>query len=198
MILDGILILILLISVIMGKKTGLFRAVTRLLSTVLAIILTILLQEKVLLFLEGTPLYASALEKLAGNVEKMTANGQIGLLKPFMALGDVTAADIAARMAESIVPVLIFILLYIGIKLLISVLDKTIFHLPLVKPINKILGSLWNGIFTLFIVYLVIGVAGGLSLFSTNAFLAAQMEESFLVHGMYTNNIVLNFLFKKG
>ncbi len=198
MILDGILILILLISVIMGKKTGLFRAVTRMLSTVLAIILTILLQEKVLLFLEGTPLYASILEKLAGNVEKMTTNGQIDLLKPFMALGNVGAADIAGEMAESIVPVLIFILLYIGIKLLISVLDKTIFHLPLVKPINKILGSLWNGIFTLFIVYLVIGVAGGLSLFSTNAFLAAQMEESFLVHGMYTNNIVLNFLFKKG
>ncbi len=198
MILDGIAILILVISVVLGKRTGLFRAITRLISSVLSIGLTMFLDDKVLALLKDTPLYTGLLDALTKKVEQTVQSGKLGLIQPFMTAGGIEVSKIAERMASSIFSVLIVIVLYIAIKLVISVLDKTVFHLPLIKPINGILGCVWNLIFTLVIVYLAVGICGGLSLFSTNAFLAGQMESSVLVRGMFTNNIVLNFFMKKG
>ncbi|MDD6309187.1 MAG: CvpA family protein [Clostridia bacterium] len=198
MILDGALIIILIIAMANGKKYGLFRMITKLIAGLAALLATVALRGQVVAFVQGTALYPWLVTQITPGIEKALAQGNTLFLQPFIRAGGAVPQILAESAIGTILSVLTYVILYALIKLVIYVLDKSVFHLPLLKPINKLLGMAWNLVCALFVCYLVIGICGGLSLFSTVDFLASQMQSSFLVKYMYTHNILLDILFLKG
>ncbi len=200
MLLDILVIVILLIAVITGRKSGLFRTVARFLSLITAGIFTSLWGEKLCSFIASSKLYEEMLLKLTESVEKAVTNGKTEILSPFLReAGVLSATETAAQsMLDTFLSVCIFVLFVLLVRILIEVLDKVIFHLPLLRPLNRFLGMLFSFVFTLTILYLILGVVGGLAVFSDAGFWAEQMQSSVLVRAMYDNNIVLKLISGKG
>ncbi len=200
MLLDIFAIIILIIAVISGRRSGLFRTVARLLSFVLAALCTSLWGDKLKTWMSETKLYERAFEKLSRAVGEALNKGETKLLEPFLKETEAMhAADTVAQgVADSFLLILCFVLFSFGIRLLIEVLDKLVFHLPLIRPLNRVLGMIFSFVFTLLTLYLVIGALGGVAMYVAADFMEAQMQSSILVRAMYENNIVLNLLIGKG
>ncbi len=200
MILDIAVIVILGIAAFGGRRSGLFRTVARLASLVLAAVGVFLWGDALKEWTLGTPWAKSMLASLTDAVESALESGQTVLIEPFLPESTVShAAEVAALgIADMILSVLCFVVISAAVRILVEVLDKLVFHLPLVRPVNRILGMAFSFGFTAIILYLVVGALGGLSMYTDNAFFSEQMQSSVLVRGMYENNIVLNFLNEKG
>jgi len=100
--------------------------------------------------------------------------------------------------ADSILSVLIFGLFFLVVRLCIGILDKTVFHLPLVRPANRLTGMLASLAITVIVLYLVVGILGGMAAYAENTFFAQQMQSSKIVRFMYENNFVLDTIIGKG
>lgn len=199
MILDGILILILVLSMLGGRKTGVFRMAARLVSFALSWFLTAMWGRMVKEYLKSTPLYLSALEKLSERITEAVAEGNPGIFSSFLNPAGQNAAFVAAQgMLDMLLSGVIFFLFLCLIRLAIFVIDKTVLHLPIVKPVNKFLGMAVSGLLALAILYIVAGAVGGAMLCAESEFWRSQMESSYLFSGMYENNIVLNWIIRKG
>lgn len=200
MLLDIFVIVILVIAVLGGRRSGLFRTVARLVSLFLAGAGNFLWGETLKAWIYETDWFKSAFSALTDSVSETLESGGNVLLSPFLPEGTMaSAAETAAwGIADMVLSVLCFVVMLVAVRLLIEILDKLVFHLPLVRPVNRILGMTFSFCFTAIVLYLIVGALGGLSMFSGNGFLAEQMQNSILVRFMYENNIVLQFLSGKG
>ncbi len=200
MILDAVAIIILLFSAWRGRKIGLFRTVARFLSFALATLATIVWGDAVRLWVSETPLYAVTLEKVTAYVEGTLGKGETAILSPFLfgEAGATFAKSAAGNIVDTLVSVLCFVAFLLFVRLAITVIDKAIFRLPLLQPLNKGLGMVLSFAFTLAVFYLLVGGLGSLSAFEESGFLAGQMESSLLVRHMYENNWMLNLITRKG
>ncbi len=198
MVLDVCLIVIFIIAVLSGRKSGLFRTVARFLSLGLAAVCTSLFGETLRTWLSGFSIYNTAIEKLTAFVENAVAAGKTSLVEPFLQEADM-AIDLAAQgILDTLLTGITFAVFSVLLRILIELLDKFLFHLPLVRPVNRILGMVLSFLFTAVVSYLVIGVLGGFAMCSESAFISDQMQNSVLVRGMYENNIVLQLFLRKG
>lgn len=198
MILDFIAVLILIAAALAGRRSGLFRVVAGLLTFVLAGVCTAVFGGSIRAWVMGTAVYSDATAKLSETVQKMLESGETALIEPFLSpevTGNVAEAA-AAGIADSLLSVLIFIVLLTVIRLVITVLDKTVFHLPLLKPVNRFLGMAVSLAFALAVLYLAAGALGGMAMYTESVFLAEQMQTSVLVRFMYENNFVLDIVYK--
>ncbi len=198
MILDGLVILILLFAVLRGRKAGLFRILARFLSLAVALAGITLFGEHIRLWISRTSVYKDSFARLVEAVENGIAKGEYGLLTPFMGRMDagLAAETVAGRIGDSAISVLIFLLLFFAVRLLILVLDKTIFHLPLVRPVNKFLGMALSFVFTACVLYFVLAGLGSLGAYQNTEFLAKQMESSLIARYMYEHNFVLQWTWR--
>jgi len=163
-------------------------------------VFTSLWGEKLQAFVSSSNVYEEVVLKLTKSVEKAVTSGKTEVLAPFLHdTGVLSTAETAAHsMMGTLVSVCIFVLFVLLVRILIEVLDKGIFHLPLLRPLNRFLGMLLSFIFTLTILYLIIGTIGGLAVFTDSQFWAEQMKNSVIVRIMYENNIVLKLISGKG
>ncbi len=200
MILDGILILIIVLSVLRGRKTGMFRMAARLVSFALSWLLTAIWGENVKAFLAETALYATAKETLTARILEATEEGKPGIFTVFtdMSQGGAAAEAAASGMLDMLLSAICFFLFLCLVRILIEVLDKTVLHLPLVRPVNALLGMTVSLLLTLCILYILAGALGGTMLCAESEFWRQQMETSYLFRGMYENNIVLDWILRKG
>lgn len=200
MILDIIVIVLLVVAVMLGKKTGLFKIVARLLSFILAWVFMVLFGEGIRTWLIGTPFYAGLYGRLTKTVEEAVLQKKTALIAPFM--GEGTTRQMAEMttqsIANSILTVLIFVFFLLAIRFAIIILDKTVFHLPLVRPVNQLTGILASLAVTLLFIYLAVGIVGGMAMCAENGLLTEQMEASKIVRFIYENNFVLEILKGKG
>lgn len=199
MILDGILLLILILAVFRGRKTGMFRMITKLLSFLLAWVCTSLWGNHLKTFLESTSLYQSIADALSLRIAEALLTEKQSIFKTIMESSAQNATQGAAHtILDMLLSGLVFFLFLCLVRLLVEVLDRTVLHLPLVKPVNSLLGMAVSLALTLCILYILAGALGGAMLCSETAFWREQMESSYLFRGMYENNIVLNLIFRKG
>ncbi len=200
MILDALVIIILVVSAWRGKKIGLFRTVARLLSFILAMLGTTLWGDAVLLWFQKTSLYDMALKKVIAFVESTLEKGETAILKPFL-IGEAGAAfteSAAENILHTFLSVLCFLAFLLLVRLLIVVIDKLIFRLPLVRPLNSGLGMVSSFVFAAAILYLLVGALGSITAIWESGFLSQEMQSSVLVRHMYENNFVVNLILRKG
>ncbi len=200
MILDIILIVILVGAALLGRRNGLFKTVALLLSFVLAAVCTALLGGSIRAWATGTALYTDMHGNLTEAVTGILESGKTELIEPFLQEGaSAQAAALAADgIANAVLSLLIFVAFFVLIRICITLLDKTVFHLPLIRPVNKLLGMLVSFCFALIVLYLAVGAIGGIALHAENSFFAVQLQDSILVRSMYENNFVLDILKGKG
>lgn len=200
MILDALVIILLVFSAWKGKKIGLFRTVARFLSFVLAMLGTTLWGDAVLSWFQKTPLYAETLTRVIAFVDSTLEKGETAILKPFL-FGEAGAAfsrSAAENILHTFLSVLCFLAFLLLVRILIVVIDKLVFHLPLVRPLNRGLGMVLSFVFTAVMLYLVVGALGSMTAIWESGFLSEQMKASILVRHMYENNFVLNLILRKG
>lgn len=192
MILDALLVVVFIISILSGRKTGLFLTVARVLSLLAASLLTALFGKNILAFLESSSLYDTLMQKLVSVVEKAVKSGETVLLSPFLEKANMVSELAAKGIADMIFSAIIFVAFSLLVRILIRLINKFICHLPLVGSANRFLGMAVSFLFTLVISYLVIGLVGGAAMCSEVEFIKEQMTSSVLIRYMYENNIVLN------
>ncbi len=191
MILDVALIIIFVISVISGRKAGLFLTVARLGSLLLASICTALFGKQILSFFQSCSLYDFLAEKVEGVIENTVKAGETALFAPFLEEADMVTGVAAGGITDMFFTALIFVLFSVLVRILIRVINKFVCRLPLVGQVNRFLGMAVSFVFTGIVAYLVIGIFGGIIMCSDAMFLQEQMASSFLVRAMYENNIIL-------
>ncbi len=194
MLLDGILVVIVAVAMFTGRKTGLFHTVFRFLSLAIAGICTAVFGESLRNWMLKLPICKEGVLKLTETVEKCIQNGKTELLGPFASFVTTgkTAAIVSGKIAETVLSAILFVLFILAVRLGIALLDKTVFNLPVVRPINRLLGMLLSGVFALFLLFLAIGILGSFGVFTGGEFMEAQLESSALVKYIYENNPVLS------
>ncbi|MBQ7033929.1 MAG: CvpA family protein [Clostridia bacterium] len=198
MFLDCIAVVILIAAALAGRRRGLFRVVAGLLAFVLAGVCTALFGGGIRTWAMGTEVYSDAVERFTETVQKLLESGETTLIEPFLSSGVThnAAEAAAAGIAASLLSVLVFMGMMIVIRVGITVLDKTVFHLPLLRPVNRLFGMVISVLFTLILLYLAAGALGGLTMYTENEFLAGQMQSSVLVRYMYENNYILDIVYR--
>ncbi len=189
MVLDIAFIIVLVLSVLHGRKKGLFGALRPLVSLIMSAIGTSIFAEGLMEWFSGTSFYHSQFDKLVlGIIEKAEIKGV-----PLEAVAE-EAEKIAQSTAQNILGTLVtclcFIALYIVFNIILRFLDKILLHVPIARPLNRILGMFFSFVFTFVILYVAIGALGGFATYASSDFIRTQMESSYVVRLIYENNVI--------
>ena len=140
-ILAGAFILFLMIS---GWRNGFFRSVFGLVGVLVSVFLTKILYLPFTRVLVKTPVYQTVSDAITNQVNLTLPE----VIPPeFMATLGIEdgLSTLSVSLMSILTYVLLFILIYIGLSLLIRLLDG-IFKLPVLKFFNRFCGLLFNGI----------------------------------------------------
>lgn len=217
---DALVVLVLLVFAILGIKKGFIRSVSKVVSGLLALIVTLLFGTQLEQWFQGTPVYTWLCERIAkwiaiepaiGNAASQNQSaaevaGSGGMPK---IIGNLVSKQTAAveagvnavlgevyhQIAMVLFHILFFVVLWIVIKFLLkfatAILDK-IAKLPILSSLNRLLGAL-TGILKGWL--LVSTVCLLLMLFSGNATVAGWIEsipDTYVMSVCYDQNVLIS------
>src|SRR6056297_189225 len=220
---DGIIILLILISIFTGLKKGFIMSLFNFIGIILAFFISKEYYYLVMNFLvKNTKLESTINDFVSGKISKLISEIGDGvsitdLLKGFdklpfdmkMIFKDVinnpenslsvnnygNIADQLTNLIMVFISFTIAILFTFLVIFIVANILNTIVKLPVLNLANKLLGGVLGGLKTVLILYLVFAVATPLSMFSDqdNA-ITSMVLESESSSVYYENNIVLNYL----
>jgi len=107
--------------------------------------------------------------------------------------------EIAKRVSELIMKLLSLILLYVIVKITLSIAMFVlggVMKLPVLKQLNEILGMGLGAIIGFLNMYLVFGILTFISSITNIDFVVDAIKSSMIASVMYDNNIIINILFQ--
>lgn len=218
---DLIVVTVFVICVAGGMRKGLVKSVYRICSFALAIILSIVLIQPFSKLLSSTPIAESVRSGITNSIENAGEGVTAGiddtlsnLHLPRFLQDDISTdylinsaenADqgfsvsewVADALTNKIIGALAAIILFIGIKLLLSLIFHmldALFNLPVLHGVNKMLGAVLGLVNGAIIIY---GLCAVLTLISANEAMTPIMtsiEKSLITRCFYEYNILLNLL----
>lgn len=218
---DLIVVAVFVICVAGGMRKGLVKSVYRICSFALAIILSIVLIQPFSKLLSSTPIAESVRSGITNSIENAGEEVTAGiddtlsnLHLPSFLQDDISTdylinsaenADqgfsvsewVADALTNKIIGALAAIILFIGIKLLLSLIFHmldALFNLPVLHGVNKMLGAVLGLVNGAIIIY---GLCAVLTLISANEAMTPIMtsiEKSLITRCFYEYNILLNLL----
>lgn len=218
---DLIVVAVFVICVAGGMRKGLVKSVYRICSFALAIILSIVLIQPFSKLLSSTPIAESVRSGITNSIENAGEGVTAGiddtlsnLHLPSFLQDDISTdylinsaenADqgfsvsewVADALTNKIIGALAAIILFIGIKLLLSLIFymlDALFNLPVLHGVNKMLGAVLGLVNGAIIIY---GLCAVLTLISANEAMTPIMtsiEKSLITRCFYEYNILLNLL----
>lgn len=190
MILDLLCIILFVVALFIGWKSGLLYTVLSIGIFTLAILLTILFAEPVSAFIIEQPFTQNLIQNLA---ESLKLNPESVLLPPSLISSiSETLVETAEIIITKAVTALISILLFFVIKFVlkfIKPLFKKITKLPIIRQVDGLLGLLMGGLLSLLMIMLAFTFLG---IFSGSAFalwMHEQLQASRVAIYFYNNNI---------
>ncbi|MDR1135384.1 MAG: CvpA family protein [Clostridiales Family XIII bacterium] len=206
MIFDILIAAIVIISMVMGCRTGFFLTVFHSIGWLVSIIAAILLYPAALGFIDarsGFPgdLYDSMTSRLRSNMS-VRADDLLGdIPDSIIAPIEKTMRDMAVSLADGAASVcfsvIIFLCILLGIKLIVYILTKLVAKAPkkgLLSNMNALLGLLLGGIQGMIIVYVLLGAILPASLIigkTANNLVEDTLFSSMFAREMYNNNPLL-------
>lgn len=218
---DLIVVAVFVVCVIGGMRKGLVKSVYRIFSFALAIILSIALLQPFSKLLDSTPIaetvrsgITNSIENTGGEMAASIDDTLSNLHLPSFLQDDIStdylinspeddAAEfsvsewVADALTGKIIGVLAAVILFIGIKLLLSLIFHmldALFNLPVLHGVNKMLGAVLGLINGAIIIY---GLCAVLTLVSANEAMTPIMtaiEKSLVTRCFYEYNVLLNLL----
>jgi uncharacterized membrane protein required for colicin V production len=187
-----------------GYRSGLMRALIKVVSYVLSIIISVLLYPVVSDYLTKTVLYEKIVDFISakyiqGSVAGVDGNAFGGLGK-YLGEGLAAATNgISEGIATLFVNVLAFFIILFLSKILIRIIGNALgifTKLPVIKQFNRLGGGVLGGIIGIFAVYVLAAVLVAFTPIDLQKKVEAEVENSVFASEIYENNIVLNFIGK--
>lgn len=196
--LDLIVFILIVLITFMGYKKGLIKVAFKLISFVLAIIISIILYKPISTFIiNNTPLY----EKIENTVEERLSSSETtqkeadNLLSNYYYAGrQLAVAKISENVAITIVNISVIFIVFISSRLVLGLFKFSgdlIAKLPLIKQINHLGGFIYGVIKSFIIVYAFFAIISLLApLIDLNNFI--ELINSSIISNIIFNN---NFIF---
>ncbi len=206
MILDLIFVVIIILSVIYGKKKGIIKTALGLSSTLVSIVASLLLYNPFMKFVEAN-------EKVSGwivEIKSKIANAVLPSISiapgeetpeflKYILTGELLEKGnnaIARAVADAVVYIFIILTFIVIIKLLVSILFKLLnatAKLPVIKQANGLVGALLGlaiGVIGCFVVAALLTVFMG-----NGSWIATSLKSSYFAKYFFETNFLLNKLF---
>lgn len=207
-VLDIIVIAILALCIFLGYRAGLINVGVKLVSSILAIILTIILYQPITnLIINNTQLDEKIEEIILEHTTQEQIENEDGSIGTYIKnyaeniaieaqnnVAELAARSIAVNVIGIIVMILLFIVIRIGL-FFISALANLVANLPILKQFNKAGGILYGILKGLVIVYALLAIIFFASSLNGVDSIVAAIDSSFITKLFYNYNIILNILF---
>lgn len=217
-IIDVIVIAILALSIFLGYKKGLIGVAFKILSFLIAIVITLILYRPVSSFIINNTDFAKNIENII--IQKLSSaeieNGEIkeentnlpNIVVDYINTGISNAVDntkekivetIAKELSQTVINFIVIVSIFIITRLLLlfaKVLLEAVSELPIVKQFNEAGGIIYGilrGIILIYVILTIISLI--LPMIDKNTVLGI-INDTILTKVLYNNNIILMFFFK--
>lgn len=218
MILDLIIVAIIILCIIMGYKKGLIEVAFRLISFILAIIISLMLYIPLSNYIiDNTEIDDKIKETIIANINpedikkdndtKESSDNMPDIIADYI---NKTVQDMAETSKDNIVEILatnisvtavkiisllgIFIVTRIVLTVL-KIVTNAIANLPIINSANKIGGIIYGVLEGLVIIYILLAIAMAISTITANTEILTIINQSNLGKMMFNNNILLKIIF---
>ena len=209
---DGIIIIILLVNIISGYKSGLVHVVFNIFAFLVALIVTLVLYRPIANQVIKTSNFDEKIESIiiencTSNDDEQSESKDSSALQKYVekyAKDIVTdakdnAVEVAARaIAENVVSIAVLIILFIIVRLaliIVRFLADGIAELPIIKQFNEIGGFAYVVLRGFIIIEALLAVLFFIVSISGNNSISNAIDSSFITKILYGNNIILKILF---
>lgn len=211
-IIDGILVVLLALSIFFGYKKGLVNVVFNLCAVLVAIVVTFILYKPVsTLVIENTQLdetiKQTIIEKGITQKKETKVEEGSGLDKYIEKYAQDAITDAKNNVVESVadtitnnaVNIIVAIALFIIIRILLifaKALAEALAELPIIKQFDKLGGVLYGIIVGLLAIYIVLAIIFFIVSINGIDGLSDAIDSSIITKYLYGNNMILNIFFK--
>lgn len=210
-IIDGVLIILLVLSIFFGYKKGLVNVVFNLCAVLVAIVLTFILYKPVAsLVIENTKLdetiKQTILERGITKKEETKVENGAGVDKYIekYAKDTITEAknnaveNVADTISINAVNIIVAIVLFIVIRILLifaKAFVEALAELPIIKQFDKLGGVLYGLIVGMIAIYIILAIMFFVVSINGMNGLSDVIEDTVITKYLYGNNMILNILF---
>lgn len=215
MIVDIIIIAVLALAILIGKKRGLTVCLVNIFSLLIALIMAFMFYKPVgNLIIQKTNIDENVKTIIVSNIPISDTNLNVeansNLPKKMQEYINSTATSlnkakddaietVAIRLTEQVINVISFIMIFVVVRailLLVKILSKLINKLPILKQINSIGGAICGFVEGAILVYTVFAIISIIAPTLNDTNLLKQINNSTIGKQMYTNNIIINKVYK--
>lgn len=216
--LDFIIIIIILLSTFLGYKKGLIGVAFKIISFVIAIIITLILYKPVAnLIIENTScdetIENTIYEKLSGtkieegekiDKEQTDLPGVVvnyindGIENTVKQAQENVSQMIAKNLTQSIIQILTMITIFVITRLLLlfaKVILEAVSELPVVKQFNEIGGILYGLLRGFIFIFILLAIASFVLPMINQTLVLDYIENSIITKFLYNHNIILRIFF---
>lgn len=216
MISDVLVIGIMVIFIMAGYRRGFVKAMFRIFSKVISIVMAVKFYRPVTSIIEGSKFFSKLIFKLSGKIKFMLGDGNItgsdvadaildrmhvpNTIKvsvlsdlPYninimdkAEVANVIASKIGMALLQIFGMIAVFIVVRLVLFIVKVILDK-VFHLPVLNQMNKIAGVLFGTIEGIIMVYIVMSIVVVIN----NDRMIASIDHSLIARYFYYNNVLL-------
>lgn len=217
-IIDLIVIAILALSIFLGYKKGLIGVAFKILSFLIAIVITLILYRPVSSFIINNTNFAKNIENII--VQKLSSaeieNGEIkeentdlpNVVVDYINTGISNAVDntkekivetIAKELSQTVINLIVIISIFVITRLLLlfaKVLLEAVSELPIVKQFNEAGGIIYGILRGIILIYVILTIISLILPMIDKDTILGIINDTILTKILYNNNIILMFFFK--
>lgn len=182
MIIDIVLVAIIILFAVIGRKRGLFKTIAGVLSFAISAFLVFTFSKEILNFFKKTPLYNTVYNSVFDKLAEQSGAPSL--------FGSTIGSGMAESVTNLILKILLVILIFVLVKIIIIIIDK-IFHLPVLKSFNRLGGLIFGMVQGFIVIYIILALWGSTTLFAV----PKMLENTTLAKSMFENNL-LSLMFK--
>lgn len=195
---DLIIIGIFALSIFIGYKQGLLKAIIKLLSFFIAIIVALVLYRPISNAIINNTLIDDNIKNVM--VEKITPdniqNTEENITTNLLYGAETSVEEVANTFTVNLINIVVILILFILVRIILIIVIKLtdiITKLPLLKQANKLGGSIFGVLRGVVLIYTILAVVYLISpLISNNV--KEGIDKSLITSTLYNNNIILNIL----
>ena len=205
LLLDIAVILILVLSFKLMAKKGFFKVIFNLMANIITIVLVSVLIQPATEILVNTPFGEKISQNISESISDKTPEISydsevfefIPMVKKDLIMKgiDDTAENINREITKFFIKVITYVLLFVIIRIIMSllfILINSVFKIPVISKMNRLVGGavgLINGLIIIYIASAIIGLN-----FKWAENIRLQIDDTFIYQHFYYNNVLVDLL----
>lgn len=211
MIVDLIILIILIVSIILGRHKGLTVCLVNFFSLIIAFVVALMVYKPIANNLyEKTPVGENIKQVIKQNIPMNEEDFQISedsILPEGMKnyintktqnaneAKDEAIENVSVELSKEIINIISFVFVFIVVRtilLIVKILSKIITKLPILKQIDHLGGAIIGAVEGIILVYFAFAVISTMSPIFENTKALEQINNSYVGKMMYNNNLIMN------